>query len=66
MEMYLLYFCNPCFVGPYFALDGCLICFFSLSHDQFLLSNHHSWACLQKADQAQRAEGKLRLDHFLS
>lgn len=66
MELYLYYFCKPCFVGPDFALDGCLVCFFSLSPVHFLLSIHHPWVCLQQADQTQRAKGKLRLDNFLS
>lgn len=46
-----------CFVGPDFALDGCLVCFFSL------LSIHYPLACLLKADRGQRVEVKLRLDH---
>lgn len=52
-----------CFVGPDFVLDGCLVCFFSVSPGGFLLSFHYSLACLLKAGQRQSMEVKLRLDH---
>lgn len=69
MEFYFYFPSKPCkcFVGPVlFALDGCLVCFFSLSSDGFLLSIHYCLACLLKADQGQRVEVKLRLDKMFS
>lgn len=66
METYLYFLSKPCFVGPDFALDGCQVCFFSLSPDNFLLSIHYSLACLLRTDEEQRVKGELRLNHFPS